>query len=439
MSEKKQSDYQPTLQHSSKRLSKNNRRKLAQLIEAVRTNAQTNPKDKVVRYLRNGTGFGLDTTGYSALRKATATLQTVASWNEAYTADILQNRLIDAIFDHARTVDDILNFVHDTLNADCKPLRAYVHFSGFHLDPDVEIKIGKHILRVLGEPDIEQEIIGRLNQHMDGPGWTDAQRQHERNRIREYVKKHINAPILIVKLHGNIEAVQKQVDPIANGIGLFMQFCVGALTDRYFDNPIIIDHKGRFTGDFESYMPVMTLEFDQLSFPNLRGFPYGCVFTKKDVERLEALGIVALANEFVESYTPTPNAIQKLLHRAMCAFADAERAISPLSRIVAYVTACEVFFSQKPRTEAWVTAGMALSNVGNDGRDFKQQLALAQAVYDDRSKAVHVGLEPKHVYIARKLALGSIHAMIQKQHELTTRNKIKKWLEPHVPPEPKKP
>lgn len=79
-----------------------------------------------------------------------------------------------------------------------------------------------------------------------------------------------------------------------------------------------------------------------------------------------------------------------------------------------------------------------MSNAGNDGRDFEQQLALAQAIYEDRSKAVHAGFEPEHVYLARKMALGPIEAMIRKQHELPTRRKIKERLEPYVPPEPPK-
>jgi len=421
-----------------KHLTRNNRSKLARLIEAIHANAQVRPKDDVATFSRYGRGFSLDVTGYRTLQEATATLQTVPPWNEAYTADVLQTRIIDAIFAGGETVDDLVTFINDALNADCKHLRAYVAFSGFHLEPDVEINIGKYTLRVLGESGFEEEIIGRLNLHMAGPNWTEEERENERQRMRGYLKKHPNLPILVVEFHGSIEAAQKQVDPIAEGVGLFMQFCIGALTDRYYDNPIIVDHRGRFTGDFAAYMPVMTLEFDQLSFPNLRGFPYDCVISKSDVERLESTGIVALAEQFISPPSTTPNAVQKLLHRAMCAFADAERAVSPLSRIAAYVTACEVFFSQKIRTEAWVTTGMALSNAGNDGRDFEQQLALAQAIYEDRSKAVHAGFEPEHVYLARKMALGSIEAMIRKQHELPTRRKIKEWLEPYVPPEPPK-
>ncbi len=421
----------------AKHLTKNNRTKLAGLIEAVCINAQVRPKDEVASYHRYGRGFGLDLAGYRALHDATTTLQSVEPWNEAYTAKVLQTRIIDAIFAGAETYDELVAKLSDTLNADCKHLRAYVAFSGFHLEPDVEIVIGKYVLRVLGESGVEQEIIGRLNQHMTGEDWTEDECESERKRMRGYLKKHANLPILVVEFHGGIEAAQKHVDPIAEGVGLFIQFCIGALTDRYFDNPIIVDHRGRFTGEFAAYMPVMTVDFDQLSFPNLRGFPYDCVISKKDLESLEARGFLDLAEDFIGPASPTPNATRRLLHRAMCAFADAERATSPLTRIASYVTACEVFFSQRLRTEAWVTTGMALSNIGNDGRDFSQQLALAQSIYEDRSRAVHDGFEPEHVYLARKLALGSIEAMARMRHELPTRKKIKDWVMPHVSPEPK--
>ncbi len=373
----------------------------------------------------------LDAEGGGILNDAISVIQTVPQWNEAYPRDAIQKRIIDSMFDGGEA-DAAVQRLVDGLVVDCKAIRAYVAFSGFHLEPDVEIQIGKYSLRVLGTTGVESEIIERLNQHMEAAKYSEELRVTERERYRTYLLKHANLPVLVVEYHGSIDGAAKLVEPIAEHVALFMQFCIGALTERYYDNPIIVDYRGRFTGEFSAFMPVMTIEFDQLSLPNLRGFPYDCVIAKDDVTKLQNLGVLALANQFLELPSDTPNAIKNLLMRAMASFADGERAVSNLSRMTAYVTSAEVFFSQKDRVVASVTRGLAAANSTNES-EYEQNLGLAENVYKQRSEAVHQGFEPTWGYIARKLALGAIFRMISMQGELTTRKKVRDWLEPRMP------
>jgi len=121
-----------------------------------------------------------------------------------------------------------------------------------------------------------------------------------RERYRQHLLKFPNVPILLVEFYGSVDGAREFVRPVADYVGLFIQFCIGALTDRFFDNPVIVDYTGRFTGDWATFMPVMTAEYDRLGFPNLLGFHPDFSFSREDVERLRLLGVLEMGDEFLK-------------------------------------------------------------------------------------------------------------------------------------------
>ena len=387
------------------------------------------PGDCLPMYARGSRSISLTEAAGHALREATELLQTVDRWNQAYPTDVIHQRIMRSILD-SHTDDEAVDRLMAGLDADCADLRAYVAFSGFHIPPESKIRFGKHILSVIGPARFEEEVIARLDGHLASSLEDEEDWAKERDRYRELLKKYPNVPILVVEYFGSVDGARERVEPIADRVALFMQVCIGALTDRRFDNPLIVDYRGRFTGDYMALMPVMTKEFGSLSFPNLRGNPWGCSLTLENLKTLEELGVLSMADRFVDADV-ADDAIDSLLVRAMCAFADGERAIGSLSRITAYVTAAEIFFSRKGMVTKTATTGVAAAVARND-KEFEETVDLARFVYRQRSEAVHEGLEPTATFIARKLALGAILGMITRRDMLTNRKQIQSWLDGYL-------
>lgn len=413
------------------RLSSKNQAKLERLITQIGENAH-NHTGRIAYYAtRPYNNILLDDRGYRFLVNAIKTLQTVSQWDEAYAPKQLTDYLIDAYFESQDAPEVVMRLTRE-LNANCKHIRAYVALSGFEIDPGVELRIGKYVVRVLGSDGLENEIIARFDEHMAAINADERYRENSRALYRGALQRHANLPVLVVDYNGRIEDASDVVQPIAEQVALFMQFCIGMLTDAYFHHTLVVDYRGRFFAHDNAVMPVMTVEFGRMSFVNLHGIPWDCKITKDNFDTLESLGVLALARDFVGGPKP-PNSTDALLVRAIRAFADGERSISPLARISSYVTAAEVFFSRNGLATATVTAGFAACNSeeGDDG-GFAEQYDLAGYVYKQRSNAVHRGLEPTAAYLARTLSQGVIVRMIGKRFELRNRKEIDKWLDRHL-------
>ena len=386
-------------------------------------------EDYVLMHSRGKKSLVLGPAAGQVLDEAIKVLQTVPRWKEAFPTEVIQKRIIDSIFD-SETDDEAVDRLTKGLEGDCAEIKAYVAFSGFHIPPEAKIRFGEHSLSVLGEARFEEEVIGRLDQHLAASPQAEEESAKERARHRETLKKYPNVPILVVQYYGSIDGARDHIEPIANRVALFMQFCIGALTDRHFDNPPIVDYRGRFSGDFMALMPVMTVEFGSLTFPNLRGNPWGCTITADNLKVLVDMGILGLADDFLAPHG-ADDAIDSLLVRAMCAFAEGERAIGLLTRISAYVTSAEILFSRQGLVTKTVTTGLAAATARNKD-EFEKTLDLARFIYRQRSDAVHRGIEPTATFVARKLALEAILGMIKLRESLTNREHIQKWLDKHM-------
>jgi hypothetical protein len=355
------------------------------------------------------------------MRDAVMMIQSVEAWEATYPFNTVADRIVEALFE-SESVEDAISGLLNGLSADCKELLAYAPIFGFNLVDDATISFGKCVLQALGEERVESEIIGRLKQHVSN--LEEPLRSKEIERFRKYLVKHQHVPILRVPYFGSTDGAEGSVCPIAERVATFMQFSIGMLTDQ---NTHIIDHRGRYTGEFSVLMPVMTPEYDQISFPNIRGFPNRVQIRPEDVARLEALGVLSLTSAYVEPIWAPRKSTNALLCRAISCFADGERGVTDSAKIVSYVSAMEVFFNRREAAEEAFCIGVAAAT-HNEHESLEEVYQLARVIYDQRSRAAHEGHTPTFAFIARRKAKESVLRIIQMRSELATKKDINEWV-----------
>jgi hypothetical protein len=375
----------------------------------------------VYTWFGNGKSLDLDAEGYQKLRDAATILQSVQAWKEAYPFDTLAKRIIESLAT-TETYEETVAELTAKLDADCKELVAYAPIFGFNLVDGASIAFGPHILEALGDERVESEIIGRLKEHT--ANLDEPLRSQQVEQFRGYLAKHCNVPILRVRFHGSTDGAVEYVHPTAEAVAAFIQAAIGMLTDQ---NDHIIDHRGRFTGEFRAMMPVMTPTFDQISFPDVRGFPYRVSLRPEDVERLQSIGMLDLAETYVSPQWASDEAMDALLCRALGCFADGERGVTDNARIGAYVSALDVFFSERGRAkEAYAVAVATLTH--GERESFEAVYDLAKVIYEQRSEATHDGYAPSLAYPARMRAKRVILQMLDMRGKLATKDDVKAWI-----------
>lgn len=390
---------------------------LRQMCEIPRPEFQ----DVVYTWFGNCKRLELNVEGYRKLRKATNILQSVQAWREAYPFDVLARRTVQSLA-ATETYEEAVTDLTKGLDADCKELIAYAPIFGFNLVDGASIEFGPHLLETLGDEKVDSEIIGRLKEHaahLDEP-----LRSEQVAHFSKYLVKHRKVPILRLHFYGSTDGAVEYVRPTVEKVAAFIQASIGLLTDQ---NDHIIDHRGRFTGEFHVVMPVMTPTFDQISFPDVRGFPYRTSMRPEDVERLRSNGVLTLAKRFLLPHWEPEEAMESLLCRALSCFADGERGVTENARIASYVSALDVFFSERRRAKEAYAVGVATLTC-SEREPFGAVYDLAREIYDQRSEASHDGYVPSLAYPARMRAKRVILQMLQMRDKLATKDDIKAWI-----------
>lgn len=409
------------------RLSQNDGARLAATLNEMCERPRPEFQHVVYTWLGNSKSLDLDAEGYQKLRDAATILQSVQAWKEAYPFDTLAKRIIESLAT-TETYEETVADLTAKLDADCKELVAYAPIFGFNLVNGASIAFGPHLLEALGEEKVESEIIGRLKEHT--AKLKEPLRSQQVEQFRSYLTKHCNVPILRVQFHGSTDGAVEFVHPTAEAVAAFIQAAIGMLTDQ---NDHIIDHRGRFTGEFRAMMPVMTPTFDQLSFPDVRGFPYRVSVGPNEVERLRSIGMLDLAEAYVWPQWQSDVAMDALLCRALSCFSDGERGVTDNARIVAYVSALDVFFSERGRAKEAYAVGVATLTHG-EREPFEAVYDLAKAIYAQRSEATHSGYAPSLAYPARMRAKSVILQMLEMRGKLATKDDTKAWIEKKAGP-----
>lgn len=402
-------------------LSNKKRSRLLSLFREMFARSLDHGDEAVFRASLNGKLIELDIEGYRLLEKVVQLLHDVQEWKEAYPEDALINRVIRSLSNH-RTFEEAADELITALSADCKEFVAYPAIFGFNLTDGVSISFGPYHLASLGEDGLEVKVIGRVKQHADHLG--EPLRTSEPERFRKLLEKHKNVPVLEVRYHGSKDMAESFVGPIAERVAEFMQAAIGILTDQ---NDHIIDYQGRFTGEFQVTMPVLTVNYDEMSFPNVRGFPYRPALTADNLERLDRLGVLALAERFVAATWTPNNATDTLLCRALSCFSDGERGVTDGAKIVSFVSAIEALVSRRDNAAELYAIGAAVLCESEHETD-ESIYEFAKVIYDKRSRAVHDGIRPNLAYSARTLAKRAILRVLQLREEYPTRKAIRKML-----------
>ncbi|MGZ3548507.1 MAG: hypothetical protein ACXWNZ_09345, partial [Vulcanimicrobiaceae bacterium] len=302
-------------------LTRKKRAELLRDLQGLREHRYT-PGDDVASWYSRGKSLRLDINGYRRLQHAAELLQSVPEWNAAYPFETLTTRIVQSLFD-ADTIEDSAASLLRKLTENCKSFVAYAPMFGFNLTNGATLAFGDYKLQALGEQRVESEIIGRLRQHT--AGLSEPLLSQEIARFRKATSTLHNVPALTVPFYGSSDGAVKVVSPIAERVAAFVQFAIGMLTDQ---NTHIIDHRGRFTGEFSATMPVMTIDFDELDFPDVRGFPYRSAISPDDIEKLDGLGILSLGEAYVKGPWGSRNSISSLINRAISCFSDGERGVT---------------------------------------------------------------------------------------------------------------
>lgn len=401
-------------------LGKKKRARLAKLIRQICESPCDRGEAPVMLWIASGKSLDLNIEGYYLMRDAVAVLHSVPAWKGAYPFDTLANRIAHCILE-AASVDEAIAALLGALDADCKDLVAYAPIFGFNLVDGAVLKLGPYTLEVLGKDRIEAEIIDRLRQHTTQVDETVRSAYIE--RTRRSLVKHENVPMLRMQYFGSKDGAVDSVSPIADRIATFMQFAIGVISDR---NTHIIDHRGRYTGEFTVTMPVMTVAYGELSFPNVRGMPHRINVSDKDVKRLEDYGVLWIAEYFLAPPWQPAKGIRALICRAIGCFADGERAVTDIAKIVSYVSAMDVFFGHRDRALESFCEGLAATLQGPN-TPYRNLCDLAEAVYDERSRAAHDGVSPRLAFVARNMARDVILKMLEMRETLTTKKRIGAW------------
>jgi len=403
------------------KLSKNKTAQLRRSLERLYHGRFDEHAEIVSTYSGYGKSLSLDLGAYRFMREAIEILQSVDAWKAAYPPKALGDRIAWSMM-QTNTLDDAVVRLLAELASDTKEFIAYAPIFGFNLVDGARMTFGKCILEAIGEQRVESEIIDRLRQH--AANLDEKSRSGEIERIRKLLETHKNVPILLVPFYGSMVGAFHTVEPVAERVAAFVQFAIGMLTD---ENTHIIDHTGRFTGEFSTYMPVLTPEFDELGFPNVRGIPYRQQLNRDRIARLEEIGVLNLAETFIQPQWTPEKSIDAMLCRAASCFADGERAVTDLAKIVSYVSAVEVLFGKKDEAEESFCLGLAVASQ-SEREPFPLVYNVAKDIYEERSLATHKGLSPTLQHLARRKAVEAILKVLSLRETVRHRNDLREWV-----------
>jgi hypothetical protein len=380
------------------------------------------PSEAVSLWSRKDGSISVGTAGYRAITSAAEMLKSDSAWS-TYPHGYLMRVATDALIDSRGDTAVALDAIEAKLNSSLGHQRAYVPFWGFHLCDGLELDFGPYKLAQIGEGRYDSEILGHVRLIYNGQG---------EEKIREvvgYAKQdtsHIaNVPVLIFEYDGGGEGARDIVDPIAEHVGEFMQFAIGAFTKR--EEVKIVDHRGDYFGRFTNIMPVVSDE-PVLYTPNLRRSPYGGLLGTEHADFLKNLGILDLLPK-VPAGPSEGNDVDDMLLRAIQMIADGERATSQRLAMVGYVGACDTLFGKRDDAQRYTCTGMAVAM----GGDFAANYDLALQQYDRRSRSAHQGFSPEELLPARRFAYASVVYVSERKATLTNKKAIRAHVEPHVP------
>jgi hypothetical protein len=206
-----------------------------------------------------------------------------------------------------------------------------------------------------------------------------------------------------------IELIDDYVSPVAD----YLQFCLAVLDDdseRYY---AFVDYKGRYT--WQPTNVGIILDERGTNQPALSVLDerqqVRATITNENFKYLHLDGIAQLAQIFGRPIDDLSE-YEQLLYRAVRVFAEGERSHSRRQRILSYVTAVELFFTQGNDTTRAVTEGIGYA-LGTDYATRKRIIGQMQAMYNDRSSTTHDGLEPADVRTYRHQVWSVLRAMIR--------------------------
>lgn len=387
---------------------------------------ETKNNEVVALWSDLGKTLTLGPAGYKALSEAADDLRkngtNLRTYPKKYLVDLLARTII-ATGDHTAVIPKVIA----TLNEQFHKQIALVPFWGVGIEDRIVLQFGPYRLKKLGAAGFHKEVVMPLRSMGRAFGHTKKRISDDVKDLIESVKHVPNVPILTVTYDGSREGAGDFVAVIAENVANFLQFIAAPLVGRNGVRPI--DHRGAYFGRFSTFMPVLsydarTSKLVSLSRPNLRDNPHGPTITKQLLRDFKKLGGYALL-PFVADGPSKSDTPMNMLLRAIQLFADGERAMSERQAIVSYVAACEALFNHREKPEKYACTGIALAF----GGDFLETLELAESVYDERSRAAHLGLNPTLTMPARRFAYRSITYIITNFDRFKSKRAIRAWIE----------
>lgn len=223
------------------------------------------------------------------------------------------------------------------------------------------------------------------------------------------------------------ELVDEYIGPVSD----FLQFALSFFTDDRLMS--YVDYKSREPSKAIAPIALLDEATGQGRIESIVGAMRGGMgIAQHNVQFLTDRGIFFVAPLFGIGGLDVADEFGQMIHRAIRIFAEGERSHSPRQKILSYVTACELFFSQRIDTTKAVAEGVALVA----GMNYEDRTAIRGAIermYDARSSASHDGLEPNDLMLYRVQTREVLVRLIKLKHSMreTFRSKkdLTEWLD----------
>lgn len=285
--------------------------------------------------------------------------------------------------------------------------RVLVPLSGVMLGAEVNIEFGRVALLQMNEELFATEISGRLPPEVaiysgDGLFVFGVDVQEDLDKTALYAEYTVETDA-----RKAAELADEYVAPVAD----YLQFCVAIINGAR--HTCLVDYKGRYLRKNVSPVVISNEDAGTASLDSIDDERYVRMgITHASFALLQRCGIVEIARLFGLPDIAAEDEYTQLIYRAIRVFAEGERSTSPRQKILSYVTACELFFSQKYETTRAVTEGVAFAL----GADYDARKVVREALikmYEARSSATHEGFEPDNVALYRRQVLKVLLQMIR--------------------------
>lgn len=357
-----------------------------------------------------------------------AKMRLESNWAAKFSVKRLREEVLSAIVavKAGRSAEEYVLEMSARLDADRPRHRVLVPLSGVLLASGVNLNFGRVVLLQMTETFFQAEVAGKLDPVVTVVGADDLF-LYTVNVSNDLDQQAVYATYVVdTDAIKAAELVDDYVGPVAD----FLQFCLAETSERY---SCLVDYKGRYHRKNVNTAVVVDEESGRAQLLSLdERTAIRMTINDTLLATWTELGLVNLAPVFGNGEVDQQNEYTQLLYRAIRVFAEGERSTSPRQRVLSYVTACELFFTEKSDTYRAVTEGVAFL-LGTNYEERQSVLSAMRKMYDARSSATHSGLEPSSVALYRAQVLHVVRHLIRLSKSEPERFKEKKdiaaWID----------